>query len=132
VREKYWVEQDWDTKGMDKRGIWLAICLGFDSRLQRGNLTKIDGPNGADHGIRAGKLTFLVKDAKTSADMRLNGGSTITRIDVTLDMVSVVDMVYFTSKTLRKIKSIIENPKTISRRTEIESMVLDDLLLWSF
>jgi hypothetical protein len=121
---------------MDKRGIWLAICLGFDSRLQRGNLTKIDGPNGADHGIRAGKLTFLVKDAKTTADMRLNGGSTITifslRIDVTLDMVSVVHMVYVSSKTLRKVKSIIENPKTISRRTQIESMVLDDLLLWSF
>jgi hypothetical protein len=134
VREKYWVEQDWDTKGMDKRGIWLAICLGFDSGLRIGNLTKKDGPHGADHSIRAGQLTFLVKDPKTSADMRLKGGSTITnflkRIDVTLNMVSAVDMVYVTSKTSRKLKSIIENPKTLSRRTEVESMVLDDLLQW--
>lgn len=134
VREKYWVEQDWDMKGMDMKGIWLAICLGFDSGLRIGNLTKKDGPHGADHCIRAGQLTFLVKDPKTAEEIRLKGGSTITnflkRVDVTLDMVSTVDMVYVTSKTSRKIKSLIENPKTLSRRTEVESMVLDDLLLW--
>ena len=134
VREKYWVEQDWDMKGMDKRGIWLAICLGFDSGLRIGNLTKKDGPHGADHCIRAGQLTFQVRDPKTAEEMRLKGGHTITsflkRDDVTLDMISAVDMVYATSKTSRKVKSLIENPKTLLRRTEVESMVLDDLLLW--
>jgi hypothetical protein len=134
VREKYWVEQDWGMKGMDKRGIWLAISLGFDSGLRIGNLTKKDGPHGADHCIRAGQLTFLVRDPNTAEEKRLKGGSTIAnflkRADVTLDMVSAVDMVYVTSKTSRKVKSLIENPKTLSRRTDIESMVLDDLLQW--
>ena len=118
---------------MDK-GIWLAICLGFDSGLRIGNSTKKDGHRGADHCIRAGQLTFLVRDPKTAEEMRLKGGSTITnflkRVDVTLDMVSAVDMVYVTSKTSRKVKSLVENPKTLSRRTDIESMVLDDLLQW--
>ena len=39
-------------------------------------------------------------------------------------------MIYVTSKTSRKVKSLIENPKTLSRRTDVESMVLDDLLQW--
>jgi hypothetical protein len=134
VREKYWVEQDWDMKGMEKKGIWLAICLGFDSGLRIGNLTKKDSPHGADHCIRAGQLTFLVKDPKTDEEMRLKGGPTMTnflkRVDVNLDLVNEVDMVYVTSKTSRKVKSLVENPKTLSRRTEVESMVLDDLLLW--
>ena len=45
VRDEYWVNQDWSMKGMDRRAIWLAISLGFDSGLRIGNLTKRDGPN---------------------------------------------------------------------------------------
>lgn len=119
---------------MDKRGIWLAICLGFDSGLRIGNLTKKDGPDGADHSIRAGQLNFLVKDPETGIETRLKGGPAMTtflkRKDVTLDMVYSVDMIYVTSKKSRKAKSVITNPRTLSRRTEIESMVLNDLLLW--
>ena len=134
VREKYWVEQDWDAKGMDKRAIWLVICLGFDSGLRIGNLTLRDGPKGADHCIRAGELTFLAIDPRTNQEVKLEGGSTVReflkRQDVTLTMVNAVDMLYVTSKTSRKVKSLVKNPKTLSRRTEVESMVLDDLLLW--
>jgi hypothetical protein len=118
--------------GYERNG--QAISLGFDSGLRIGNLTKKDGPHGADHCIRAGQLTFLVRDPNTAEEKRLKGGATIAnflkRADVTLDMVSAVDMVYVTSKTSRKVKSLIENPKTLSRRTDIESMVLDDLLQW--
>ena len=80
----------------------MAICLGFDSGLRIGNLIKKDGPHGADHCIRAGQLTFLVRDPKTAEEMRLRGSIITTfmkRVDVTLDMVSTVDMVYVTSKT---------------------------------
>ena len=119
---------------MDKIGIWLAIYLGFDSGLRIGNLTKKDGPDGADHIIRAGQLNFLVKDPETGLETRLKGGPAMTtflkRKDVTLDMVYSVDMIYVTSKTSRKVKLIITNPRTLSRRTEIGSMVLNDLLLW--
>ena len=62
VRQQYWVDQEWDAKGMDKKAIWLAICLGFDSGLKIGNLTKRDGPNGSDHCIRASNLSFLAID----------------------------------------------------------------------
>lgn len=134
VREEYWTQQDWDMKGMDKRGIWLAICLGFDSGLRIGNLTKRDGPKGADHCIRAGQLVFFVTDPKSNEGGKLKGGPTLTtflqRTDVDLSMVTSVDMTYVTSKTSRKVKSLVDNQKTISRRTEVESMVLDDLLLW--
>lgn len=112
-------------KGMDKRGIWLAICLGFDSGLHIGNLTKKDEPHEANHCNLAGQFIFLVKDPKTAEEIQPKGGSTITnfmkRVDVTLDMVSAVDMVYVMSKTSRKVKSHIENPRLVSRRTEVES-----------
>lgn len=134
VREEYWVQQDWSMKGIDKRGIWLAICLGFDSGLRIGNLTKRDGPKGADHCIRAGQLIFSVTDPKSNEEGRLKGGPAMTtflqRLDVDLSMVSSVDMSYVTSKTSRKVKSLVDNQKTVSRRTDVESMVLDDLLLW--
>ena len=98
---------------MDKKAVWLAICLGFDSGLKIGNLTKKDGPKGADHCIRAGQLTFLVTDPTTNEESRLKGGPIIAnflkRQDVSLSMVSSVDMVYITSKTSNKVKSLVEN-----------------------
>lgn len=134
VRLEYWVNQEWDAKGMDKKAIWLAICLGFDSGLRIGNLTKKDGHNGADHCIRAGSLSFRVMDPITKTERRIKGGpmaaNFISRKDVTLNMVLSVDMIYVTSKTSRKVKSLIDNPKTISRESEEESTVLDDLCLW--
>jgi hypothetical protein len=54
----------------------------------------------------------------------------LKRPDVTLSMIRSADMVYVTSKTSNKVKSLVENPKTIGRNSDIESTVLDDLLLW--
>ena len=56
--------------------------------------------------------------------------SFLARQDVSLDMVQSVDMIYVTSKTSGKVKSLIDNPKTLGRNSEVESTVLDDLLLW--
>lgn len=65
---------------------------------------------------------------------KIKGGPTITnflkRADVSLAMVLSVDMVYITSKMHKKTRTYIENPKVIARRTEEESMVLNDLLEW--
>jgi hypothetical protein len=41
-----------------------------------------------------------------------------------------VDMMFITSKIHRKVKSYVENPKVIERRTDEESMVLNDLAEW--
>ena len=134
VRQKYWVEQPWTAERMDIKEIWLAISLGFDSGLRIGNLTKKDGPSGADHCIRAGKLSFLVIDPMQQMEKRIKGGpsmsSFLARQDVSLDMVQSVDMIYVTSKTSGKVKSLVDNPKTIGMNSEIESTVLDDLSLW--
>ena len=134
VRQKYRVDQPWTTKGMDMKEIWLAISLGFDSGLRIGNLTKKDGPNGADHSIRAGKISFLVVDPLLNMEKRIKGGSSMSsylaRQDVSLDMVKSVDMLYVTSKTSGKVKSLVDNPKTLGRNSEVESTVLDDLSLW--
>ena len=75
-----------------------------------------------------------MKDPNSNEEKRLKGGPTIAkflqRLDVNLHMVSSVDMTYVTSKTSKKVKSLVDNQKTIARRTEVESMVLDDLLSW--
>ena len=134
VRQKYWVEQPWTAKGMSMKGIWLAISLCFDSGLRIGNLTKKDGKHGADHCIRANKVSFLVTDPLENIKKRIKGGpsmsSFLARQDVSLDMVQSVDMIYVTSKTSGKVKSLMDNPKTLGRNSEVESTVLDDLLLW--
>jgi hypothetical protein len=136
IGQQYWENQDWTMKGMDNRGIWLAICLTFDSGLRIGNLTKQDGPGGADHSIRAGQVNFLVMDPEKGIEMRMRikGGAAMTnflkRTDVALNMVYSADMIYITSKTSRKVKSMVENPRTLSRRTDVEGMVMNDLLFF--
>lgn len=134
VRAKYWTAKSWDTKGTDSKAIWLVIALGFDSGPRIGNLTLKDGKNREDHCIRAGHLSFLVQQPPDMAIEKVKGGPTITNYlksaDVSSSMVLSVDMVYMTSKMHKKTRTYIENPKVIARRTDEESMVLDDLLEW--
>ena len=61
IRDRLWLKTGWDGPGMDDKGIWLAICLGFDSGNRIGMVTLKDGPNGVDHCIRAGHVTIVCK-----------------------------------------------------------------------
>lgn len=134
VRDMYWKGKDWTAKSMDSKAIWLAVGLGFDSGPRIGNLTLKDGALREDHCIRAGHAAFVVVDPVSGVESRLKGGPLIAeflnRVDVDYSMVKSVDLVFITSKTSKRVKSVITEPKTIARGSVVESTVFDDLLAW--
>ena len=73
MRTKYWEERNWTVPDIDKRAIWLAVALGFDSGPRIGNITEKDGKNGPDHCIRAKHCLFLVADPTTSTERQIEG-----------------------------------------------------------
>jgi hypothetical protein len=134
VRDMYWEGRDWLVDGMDSKAIWLAVGLAFDSGPRIGNLTLKDGPEAEDHCIRAGHAAFTIVDPASGAESRIKGGPLMERFlsrqDVEYFMVTSVDLVFMTSKTSKRVKSIVKEPKTIARGSEVESAILDDLLAW--
>jgi hypothetical protein len=128
VRDMYWEGRDWLVDGMDSKAIWLAVGLAFDSSPRIGNFTLKDGPQAEDHCIRAGHAAFTI-----GAESRIKGGPLIERFlsrqDVEYFMVKSVDLVFMTFKTSKRVKSIVKEPKTIARGSEVESTILDDF--WS-
>jgi hypothetical protein len=119
---------------MDSKAIWLAVGLAFDSGPRIGNLTLKDGPLAEDHCIRAGHAAFNIVDPTSGVESRIKGGPLMERFlsrrDVDYPMVKSVDLVLITSKTSKRVKSIVKEPKTIARGSRVESTVLDDLLAW--
>ena len=134
MRTKYWEEKSWSVPDIDKRAIWLAVALGFDSGPRIGNITKKDGKNGTDHCIRAKHCLFLANDLATSIEKRIEGGPVLAQFlkqpNVTMENILSVDLYYLSSKTSGKVKSVVRHPKHLARRSAIEEIVLNDLLQW--
>lgn len=134
MRTKYWEERNWTVPDIDKRAIWLAVALGFDSGPRIGNITKKDGKNGPDHCIRAKHCLFLVADPTTSTERQIEGGPAVKEFlnqpGVTAADILSVDLYYLSSKTSGKVKAVVRHPKHLARRSAIEQTVLDDLIQW--
>ena len=134
MRTKYWENKTWEVPDIDQRAIWLAVALGFDSGPRIGNITKKDGKNGPDHCIRAKHCSFLAADPVTRSERRIEGGPLIAQFlmqhGVTKENILSVDLYYLSSKTSGKVKSVVRHPKYLARRSEIEEIVLTDLLYW--
>ena len=134
MRTKYWEGKSWAVPDIDKRAIWLAVALGFDSGPRIGNVTKKDGKNGPDHCIRAKHCLFLAIDPATSTEIRIEGGLELAKFleqpQVTTENIVSVDLYYLSSKTSRKVKSVVRHPKHLARRSAVEEIVLNDLLHW--
>ena len=134
MRTEYWEEKSWSVPDIDKRAIWLAVALGFDSGPRIGNITKRDGKNGPDHCIRAKHCVFLATDPATAIERRIEGGPELAQFlkqpNVTMAKILSVDLYYLSSKTSGKVKSVVRHPKHLARRSAIEEIVLNDLLQW--
>lgn len=135
VRERYWEDKAWDAKGMDSRAIWLAVCLGFDSGPRIGNVTLKDGKDKEDHCMRARDATFSIVDPNTGKESRIRGGPVLAayleKPNVDVGSVKSVDLVYLTTKTSKKVKTAIKEPKLVKRGESVgETTVLDDVISW--
>ena len=130
VRRTHWVAGDWSMKALDKKGIWLAIALGFDSGPRVGNVTLKDGPAREDHCVRGLDCVFEVVTVAGERRQYLAGitlAQYLCEQAGRSDTVQSVTMRYATHKTQKQLTQV---PKFIARRTDLESQVLDDLCAW--
>jgi hypothetical protein len=116
---------------LDKKAIWLAVALGFDSGPRIGNLTKKDGPSGEDHCVRAEDCIFDVLNSEQTGCLQYRAGIGFAQYLKARrgdsSEVKSVTMKYVTHKTQRQ---LVQTPKYIARRTILESQVLDDICAW--
>jgi hypothetical protein len=134
VRKMCWEGKGWSADDMDSKALWLANGLAFDSGPRISNVTLKDGKNAEDHCIRAGHVAFTIVDPVSGKMSRVKGGpllsSFLKRNDVEYSMVKAADLVFLSSKTSKRVKSIVKEPKTIARDTWMESTLLDDIIGW--
>jgi hypothetical protein len=110
---------------LDKKARWLAIALGWDSGIRVGQLAMPDGKASEDHTIRANSVTLEFEDGRSipvgpeaRAVLRLGSRPVMA------------DLEFITSKTSRGQTVKTLDIKTLGRRSEMESLVLDDLCEW--
>jgi hypothetical protein len=104
LRRVLWTETDWNTRdGADKKGIWIAIGLGFDSGDRVSNVTLKDGPTASDHCIRARHVNLEVLNNHTGVCNIVPGGEAFRKHVVDIDYtVLTITFDYLTSKTAHK------------------------------
>lgn len=146
-RQLLWSSSDWSAEGMNNKGRWICIGLGFNFGARIGQLTltpkrKDKSVRRADHCLRTGDIKFYVGGASKNkqvfkggksvrgylGDSRgLNGGSVKSRIDD----VEKIEFSCLTSKTTRKRKvTNVVDILRIGRSSEEEIMLLEDLCEW--
>jgi hypothetical protein len=75
-----------------------------------------------------------VEDPVTHQERKIQGGAAVTAFlqqqNVTSSNVLSVDLYFISSKTSKKVTTIVKHPAHLARRSTIESMMLDDLVDW--
>jgi hypothetical protein len=135
-RELLWVNNDWSATGMNGKGRWLVIGLGFNFGTRIGQLTLTPrNKKGvlvkSDHCLRAGDMRFKVgnKTFKGGEEVRkfLNKGN----LSENILKVDCIEFSCLTSKTTRKKRMTnVVDVLGIGRSTEEEKTLLSDLCEW--
>ena len=127
IRDKFWSEGSWETReGVDRKGVWLAICLGFDSGKRVGNLTLQDGKSREDHCLRAGRvlLRFVILPSNVHKEMSAGSQFRIVWAEACgrARLLSIV-MFFDTTKTVAN---------TVCLRVEEagDAVIMEDMLEW--
>ena len=148
-RLRFWLGQNWDAKGMNARAAWICMALGFNFGARIGHLTLARGkarpkkgvvpdPNAKparsspDHCLRCRNMKFYVKQKGTNALAIVLGGEEIREFlgcntKGQSDAVEFVELVFLTSKTVRK---VVVNVKKVGRSTPEEIILLQDPCEW--
>jgi hypothetical protein len=157
LRDNFWGGEDcsWSTKeGLDRRLIYLTVCLGFDSGPRISNLVKPDRKAQEDHGMRAGAMevsfrrsvggeleklvggrelhTALQEMRRSLRDVERAKGIPARRTQTCFPQVERVDFKFVTSKTTRKVRTTVPREVALMRRSPAESRLVDDLLWWVY
>ena len=146
-RELLWSSSNWSAGGMNSKGRWIVIGLGFNFGSRIGQLTltpkkKDKSLVRADHCLRAGDIKFHVRGLsnvlqvfKGGRPMRgyLGGtsGEGSESVRKRIGRVEKIEFSCLTSKTTRKKKvtNVVDILK-IGRSSAEEGMLLEDLCEW--
>ncbi|KAJ1384439.1 hypothetical protein B484DRAFT_461462, partial [Ochromonadaceae sp. CCMP2298] len=148
-----WAERSlWDGRGwttaadLDKRVVYLSICLGMDAGPRPSNLTWPDKKSAENHCVLARDVTANIMLSPSAGFAKIMGGPRLHQHLATYDgrvhpgvlhgfptpfpQVIGLELVFLTSKTSRATRLTLPKPIALQRRTERESKLVDRLLLW--
>ena len=129
LRKDLWEMTGWDREGLDRKAIWLAAAVSFDSGLRPCNVTLKDGKDKEDHCVRARDMLFQVK-LRGGEEGHVRGGEELREFLGTRDGgsrdVLRVDIRVLTGKTMNK-GSFSSEGRVIARESVWESLLLEDL-----
>jgi hypothetical protein len=151
-----WLQRElWDGLGwstiveLDKRVVYLAICVGFDAGPRVSNLTwpeKRKGYEPENHCILAHHVTANILLSASATFSKICGGPMLHQHLLSYDrnvhpgvlhkfrtpypQVIGLELVFYTSKTSRAAKPTTPKPIALQRRSARESQLVDNLLLW--
>ena len=126
LRNNLWLKSSWGSReGMNAKGVWIAIGLGFDSGSRISNLTLPDGKNGADHCIRAGDVKLTVLNRTSGANLTVSAGNEFRRSAISPGAeVTFASMTYWTSQTKNE-------TVTLDAKDHGDLLLLNDLVEWT-
>jgi hypothetical protein len=142
----------WDGRGwepidhLDKKVVYLSICLGMDAGPRVSNLPWQDKKTAEDHCVRAKDVTANIMLSPTSAFSKIMGGPRLHehllaydkrvhpgvqhKFPTSFPHIIGLELVFLTSKTSRATRLTLPKPIALQRRSERESRLVDNLLLW--
>lgn len=123
LREELWVNTSWKSKeGLDKKGTWISIGLGYDGGNRVSNVTGKDGSNASDHSLKTEDIVFHVTNAFTRREATVKGVEALRdALQVSGAEVKFASIHYWTSKTASK-------SLTLDHMTAVP--LLKDLVEW--
>ncbi|KAJ1432968.1 hypothetical protein B484DRAFT_461543, partial [Ochromonadaceae sp. CCMP2298] len=147
LRKNLWDGRGWDTiDHLDKKVVYLSICLGMDAGPRVSNLTWPDKKTAEDHCVRAKDVTANIMLSPTSSFSKIMGGPRLHKHLLAYDRrvhpgvqhkfptsfphITGLELVFLTSKTSRATRLTLPKPIALQRRSERESRLVDNLLLW--
>ena len=129
MRKTLWVETRWDVTGSDKKAIWIAAGVAFDSGLRPCNVRGKDGKKAMDHCIRANHFRFEVVNEAGQKEILCGGEQIRSFLMQAPDCVKRVlgaEYVVLTTKT-SSTTSLTKGVKKLGRGSSLETELLEDL-----
>ena len=80
LRNVLWTRTNWESKeGMDMKGTWISIGLGYDGGNRISNVAKGGGPRAPDHCIKAEDILFSVSNPVSGLSSVAEGGERLRK-----------------------------------------------------
>ena len=130
LESTHWMIDKWNKNDCDKKAVYLAVAIAFDTGRRISNLTHRDKPTSEDHCIRWGNVKLFMKPCNT----QLMAGQIFKEYyysrSYTLLNITSVQFHFITQKQALVHNIVAVQPIIIDRMSLRSSALVDKLVQW--